>query len=807
MKFTLSWLKDHLDTTASLDEILATLNAIGLEVDGVEDKAKALKPFVVARVVSAVQHPNADRLRLCMVDAGGAEPVQVVCGAPNARTGLKTVFAAPGTYIPGKDMTLSVGSIRGVESRGMMCSAAELQLSEDHDGIIELAEDAPVGAAYVDYAGLGDPVIDIAITPNRADCTGVRGVARDLAAAGLGQLKPDPVKPVKGAGASPIGVTLQFAEGETVACPAFYGRFVRGVTNGPSPDWLQKRLVAVGLRPISALVDITNYISLDRGRPLHVYDAAKLTGGIHARYGRAGESFAALDGKSYAVDERMCVIADDAGVLGLAGIIGGTESGCSEATSDVFIECAYFDPVITAETGRRLGINSDARYRFERGVDPNYLAGGMDYATEMVLELCGGTPSDVVIAGEAPSNDRVIVFPVAEIKRLAGIELPWTVARGILERLGCIVSTVDPAIFRVSPPSWRADIAGKADLVEEVIRIHGLDNIQMEPISPTGHVGGKVLTVAQVRRARARRMLAARGMQEAVTWSFVSKAAAEHFGGGRPELALANPIASDLSDMRPSLLPGLMAAAKRNADRGVADLAAFEVGQVFKDDTPAGQTFHASGIRRGTAGLIGAGRHWQGNAAAIGFADAKADVIAVLEALGAPVDKLQTTRNVPGWYHPGRAAAFQLGPQTTLATFGEVHPRTLAAMDVGGPMIAFEIMLDAIPEPKAKPTKSKGPLAVSDLLPVNRDFAFVVAEDVTVDRILKAARNADKALIADVGVFDIFRGAALGAGRKSVAVTVTLAPKTATLTDKEIEAVGKRIVEAVVKATGAELRG
>lgn len=807
MKFTLSWLKDHLDTTVGLDEILTTLNNVGLEVESVEDKAKALAPFVVAHVVSAVQHPNADRLRLCMVDIGAGEPVQVVCGAPNARQGLKTVFAPPGAYIPGKDITLSIGSIRGVESRGMLCSAAELQLSEDHDGIMELPADAPIGAAYAAYAGLGDPVIDIAITPNRADCTGVRGVARDLAAAGLGHLKPDPVKPVKGTGPSPIGVSLKFAEGEKLACPAFYGRYVRGVKNGPSPDWLQKRLLAVGLRPISALVDMTNYISIDRGRPLHVFDAAKLTGGIHARYGKTGESLVALDGKTYAVDERMCVIADDAGPLGLGGIMGGEASGCSLETTDVFIECAYFDPITIAETGRRLGINSDARYRFERGVDPNYVAGGMDYATQMVLDLCGGTPSDVVVAGEAPSNDRVIVFPLSEIKRLAGLELPWTVVRGILERLGCVVGGASETTLHVSPPSWRADIAGKADLVEEVIRIHGLDNIKPEPITPTGRVGGKVLTTAQIRRTRARRMLAARGMQEAVTWSFVSKAAASHFGGGQPELALANPIAADLSDMRPSLLPGLMAAAKRNADRGIADLAAFELGQVFKNDTPAGQAYNATGIRRGSAGFVGAGRHWQGNAGVVGFADAKADVLAVLEALGAPVDKLQITRNVPGWYHPGRSAAFQLGPQTTLATFGEVHPRTLAAMDVTGPMIAFEIMLDAIPEPKAKPTKSKGPLAVSDLLPLSRDFAFVVAEDVTVDKILKAVRNTDKALITDVGVFDIFRGPALGEGRKSVAISVALQPKEATLTDKDIEAVGKRIVDAVVKATGAELRG
>jgi phenylalanyl-tRNA synthetase beta chain len=806
MKFTLSWLKDHLDTSATLDEILKALNDVGLEVESVEDKSKALAPFLIARVASAVQHPNADKLRLCMVDTGAGELVQVVCGAPNAREGLITVFSPPGTYIPGKDFTIAIASVRGVESRGMLCSGAELQLTEDSDGILELPATAPVGTAYAAWAGLDDPIIDIAITPNRADCTGVRGVARDLAAAGLGTLKHDPVKPLKGSYVSPVKVELRFAGAELVACPAFYGRYVKGVKNGPSPEWLQKRLTAIGLRPISALVDMTNYISIDRGRPLHVYDAQKLNGTLHARYGKTGESFLALDGKTYAVDERMCVIADDGAVLGLGGIMGGEDSGCSEATTDVFIECAWFDPMRTAETGRRTGVVSDARYRFERGVDPNYLRGGMDYATEMVLQLCGGEPSEIVVAGEAPMNDRVITFPFSEVKRLSGLDVPAPVARGILERVGCVVIG-DGASVKVSPPSWRADIHGKADLVEEVIRIHGLDNIKPEPIAPTGHVGEKVLTTLQLRRIRARRMLAARGMLEAVTWSFISRERAEAFGGGAGALALANPIAADLSDMRPSLLPGLLAAAKRNADRGFGDLALFEVGQVFKSDAPEGQKWNATGIRRGTAVMAGAGRHWQGASPTVSFMDVKADVIAVLEALGAPVEKLQVTRNVPGWYHPGRSAAFQLGPQTTLATFGEVHPKTLGLMDVTGPIVAFEIMLDAIPEAKAKPTKSKGRLDVSAFLPVSRDFAFVVKEEIEAEKILKAVRGADKALITDVQVFDIFRGAALGDGKKSVAIAVTLSPKDATLTDKDIEAVSGRIVGAVVKATGAELRG
>ncbi|MBT9292456.1 phenylalanine--tRNA ligase subunit beta [Prosthecodimorpha staleyi] len=805
MKFTLSWLKDHLDTGASLDQIVEALTAVGLEVEGVEDKAKQLRPFTVAYVVSAVQHPNADRLRVCMVDTGEGEPVQVVCGAPNARTGMKSVFSPPGTYIPGKDITLGVGTIRGVESRGMLCSAAELQLSEDHDGIIELPADAPVGMSYVAYADLDDPVIDVSLTPNRADCTGVRGIARDLAAADLGTLKPEPSRPIKGLFVSPQAVALEFPAEGPVVCPAFYGRTVRGVKNGPSPDWMQKRLRAVGLRPINALVDITNYISLDQGRPLHVYDADKLTGTIRARLGRDGESFLALDGKTYAVDPRMCVIADDRAVLGFGGIMGGEDTGCSEETRNVFIECAYFDPLKTAETGRRTGIVSDARYRFERGVDPAYLGPGIELATRMVMDLCGGEPSEVVRVGTPPETDRVIRFPLAEVKRLSGLDLHWIEVKHILERLGFLVVSVSDE-FRVSPPSWRNDIHGKADLVEEIVRIHGLDKVPLKPLDRAGSVGARVLTTAQIRRSKARRTLAARGMLEAVTWSFVSKAQAELFGGGKPELALANPIASDLSDMRPSLLAGLITAAQRNADRGIGDVALFEVGQAFRGDRPKDQRMLISGIRRGNAVMTGAGRHWTGAAPDASWLDAKADAVAVLEALGAPVERMQLARTAPGWFHPGRSAVLQLGPQNVIAAFGELHPRTLEALDVSGPLVAFEIDLDAIPEPKARPTRSKGALAVADLLPVRRDFAFVVEEAVEADRIVKATRNVDKALVADVAVFDVFRGAALGENRKSVAVEVTLQPQGKTMTDAEIDAVAKKIVAAVAKATGAALR-
>jgi phenylalanyl-tRNA synthetase beta chain len=805
MKFTLSWLKDHLDTNASLERIVETLTMIGLEVEEVEDPAKPLKPFVVAEVLTCDQHPNADRLHVCRVSVGKGEPLQVVCGAPNARAGLKTVFAAAGTWIPGKDFTLGIGQIRGVESFGMMCSAAELGLSEDHSGIIELPADAPVGVSYADFAHLDDPVIDVALTPNRADCTGVRGIARDLAATGIGTLKAERIRRIPGEFVSPIGVELRFAEGETVVCPAFHGRYVRGVKNGPSPDWLQRRLKAIGLRPISALVDMTNYVSIDRGRPLHVFDAAKVRGTIHARPAKDGESLLALDGKTYALDSRMCVIADDSGPLGLGGVMGGEETGCSPETTDVFIECAWFDPVRTAETGRRTGIVSDARYRFERGVDPAQLGPGLDIATEMVLDLCGGVPSEPVVAGAVPEVERVIDFPLTEVKRLTGLDLHRAEVREILEALGFFVVGRDET-FRVAVPSWRADVTQKADLVEEVMRIHGLDKVRSTPLEATGAVGARVLTTLQNRRSKARRVLAGRRMLEAVTWSFVSKAEAERFGGGKPELALANPIAGDLSDMRPSLLPGLIAAAERNVKRGIVDVALFEVGQVFRTDAPDGQKWAASGVRRGTAGSTGAGRHWLGNAGPVSWSVAKGDALAVLEALGVATDRLQIVRSAPGWYHPGRSATLQMGPQTVLAHFGELHPATLEAMDAAGPMVGFEIHLDAIPEPKAKPTKSKGALPSFDLMSLTRDFAFVVEEKVEAEKILKAVRGADKALIVDASVFDVFRGPAIGDGRKSVAIEVTLQPREATLNDKDLEALAGRIVAAVSKATGATLR-
>lgn len=804
MKFTLSWLKDHLETDASLDEVVEALTMVGLEVEEVSDPQAPLKPFRIARIVTAEKHPNADKLKLLSVDAGEG-PVQVVCGAPNARAGLVGVFALPGVAIPATGAVLEVGSIRGVESRGMMCSERELQLSDEHHGIIELPEDAPIGMSFADYRGGADPVIDISITPNRPDCLGVRGVARDLAARGLGALKPDPLAPVPGRFPSPVPIELRF-DGDDSPCPVFAGRVVRGLRNGPSPKWLQDRLKAIGLRPISALVDVTNYLCYDRGRPLHVYDADKLSGAIHARLGRDGESLLALDGKTYAVDDTMCVIADDTGVLGLAGVMGGEHSGSSEATTSVLIESAYFDPGRTARTGRRLGLNSDARYRFERGIDPGFVVAGLELATQLILEFCGGEASDIIVAGAEPLPGKVIDFPLAEVKRLSGLDLEAATIVGTLGRLGFAAKGDGPA-RAVAVPSWRPDVEGKADLVEEVVRIVGLDRVTAAPLPRLSSVSPKVLTPIQLRTRRAKRLFAARGLDEAVTWSFVSARAAELFGGGGAELKLANPISPELSDMRPSLVPGLLAAVKRNVDRGFADVGLFEVGQVFAGDRPKDQTMAACALREGSAGVGGAGRHWSGNAAPVSVFDAKADALALLEALGFDTGRAQIVARAPAWYHPGRSGSIQLGPQLVLATFGELHPAVLAALDVDGPMVACEVTLDRIPLPKAKATRTKSALALSPFMPVTRDFAFVVDDAIEVARIVKAAEGADRKLVGAVSVFDVYKGEHVGAGEKSVAIAVTLQPTDHTLTDADIDKVGKAIVAAVAKATGATLRG
>jgi phenylalanyl-tRNA synthetase beta chain len=815
MKFTLSWLKDHLETEATLDEIVEKLTMIGLEVESVDDKA-ALKPFVIAKVLTAEQHPDADRLRVLSVDTGSGDPVQVVCGAPNARAGLVGAFAAPGTYVPGIDVTLSVGNIRGVESRGMMCSERELMLSDEHDGIIDLPDDAPVGQPFATWAKLDDPVIEIGLTPNRPDATGVHGIARDLAAAGLGTLKPGAVDSVDGKGECPVKVTLQAPD----MCPGFALRLVRGVKNGPSPKWMQQRLIAIGLRPINALVDVTNYVTFDRGRPLHVFDAAKVKGNLTVRDAKAGEKVLALDGREYELSPGQCVIADDNGVESIAGIMGGELSGCDENTTDVLIESALWDPLTTARTGRDQGIITDARYRFERGVDPEFMGAGLELGTRLVMDLCGGEPTEPEIVlgnptategeivGETGHRYREVDFPLSETKRLTGLEVGRDESIAILRRLGFMPKgEVSGYTIRFIVPSWRPDVAGKADLVEEVMRIHGVNRIDPQPMVSHDAVNGRTLTTLQNRTRSAKRALATRGMMEAVTWSFIPHDHAVLFGGGAEAMRLTNPIAADMSDMRPSLLPGLMAAAQRNADRGFADVALFEVSGTYENDEPEGQRRVAAGVRRGTARMDGQGRHWAGDAATVGVFDAKADALAALEACGAPVDSLQIEPGGSDWYHPGRSGQIKLGPKNLLGTFGEFHPKTLEALDVSGPLCGFEVFIDAIPEPKAKATRTKPRLDISPLQAVKRDFAFVVDSGVQAAKLTRAAASADKKLITGVRVFDLFEGASLGEGKKSLAIEVAIQPVEKTLTDEDFDALAAKIVENVAKQTGGVLRG
>ncbi len=802
MKFTLSWLKEHLDTDESVEKLADKLTMIGLEVESIEDKAKALAAFSIARVISAEQHPNADRLRVCMVDTGhGAAPVQVVCGAPNARAGMISVFSPPGTYIPGKDITLGIGTIRGVESRGMLCSAAELKISEDHDGIMDLPADAPVGEPYAQWAGLGDPTFEINLTPNRQDCASVHGIARDLAAADMGKFKNGTIKAIKGEFACPVKVSVE----DEKLCPGFALRLVRGVTNGASPEWLQKRLTSIGLRPINALVDITNFMTYDRGRPLHVFDAAKVKGNLVVRRARDGETLLALDGRTYALDSSICVIADDHGVESLAGIMGGETSGCSNATTDVLIESALWNEINIAQTGRKLGINSDARYRFERGVDPAFMVPGLEMATRLVMEICGGRPSENVVVGNAFGDDRVIDFPLTEVKRLAGIDVPFPEMKRILSHLGFMVAGSGPVV-KIAVPSWRSDVHGKPDIVEEIVRMVGVSQVPMTPFDRGETARKPVLTPLQQRTRRAKRALAARGMVEAVTWSFISHDAAELFGGGAKDLVLANPIAADLSDMRPSLLPGLIAVVQANSDRGFPDVAMFEVGQVFEGEEAQDQLTAASGVRHGFASSAGLGRHWSGAAIASAL-DAKADALAVLAAAGAPMQALQILPGGTNWLHPGRSGTIQIGPQNVLGYFGELHPRTLAALRADGPMVAFEVILDRIPEARQRLTHAKAALELSAFQPVSRDFAFILDRAVKAGDVVRAAQGVDKKLIASVTIFDVYEGKGIEDGKKSIAIAVTLQPREKTMTDEDIDAVAARIVAEVGKRTGGVLRG
>lgn len=803
MKFTLSWLKDHLETEASLEEILDTLTVIGLEVEDVINPAETLASFIVVDVKSAERHPDADKLQVCKVFTG-SETLQVVCGAPNARAGMKAVFAPVGTYVPGIDFTLAKAKIRGVESFGMMCSESELQLSEAHEGIIDLPADAEVGKTFVEVAGLDDPVIEVKVTPNRPDCLGVRGIARDLAAAGLGKLKADKVKSRPGKGKCPVPIKLEFSKETADACPVFGGRVIRGLKNGPSPEWLQRRLTAIGLRPINALVDITNYVSYDRCRPLHVYDVAKLSGAVRARLGKAGEEFIALDGKTYKVDDEMCVIADDEGVLGLGGVMGGEASGSTEETTDVLVESAYFDPIRTAMTGRKANIISDARFRFERGIDPQSIELGLDMASELILEICGGEPSEITIAGKPPKAAKPITFNMDEVRRLTGVKFKDTEIKQTLKKLGFEIEGKGEKV-KVAIPSWRPDVSQSADLVEEVIRIAGVDKVPSVPLPMPGGVAKPVLTQRQKRVRAVRRSLAARGCVEAVTWSFIPHAQAELFGGGGAELELANPISMDMSSMRPSLLPGLIVSAQRNRDRSFPDCALFEVGNIYRGDKPEDQITAISAVRFGTAKLDGYGRHWTGTMKAVDVFDAKADAIAMLEALGMDGGSVQITRDAPDWYHPGRSGVVRLGPKNVLAHFGELHPTALAKVGSAGPAVAFELFLEAVPQPKKKGL-AKSSMQTADLQPVRRDFAFVLSSDVPAQDVVRAARGADKALITDVLVFDLFEGDAIGAGKKSLAIEVMLQPREKTLTDQEIKEVSDKVEQAVKKATGGEIR-
>ena len=800
MKFTFSWLKAHLDTPASVSEIAQGLTMLGLEVESLTDRGAGLKPFVIARVVEAKQHPNADRLRVCTVDPGTGQTLQVVCGAPNARTGMIGVFAAVGTYIPGTQLDLKKGTIRGVDSNGMLVSEREMGISDEHEGIIDLPADAPIGASFAAYAGLDDPVLEVKLTPNRADCLGISGIARDLAAAGYGTVITPPVKPIAGTFKSPLDV--QIRTDDHAACPMFVGRYIRGVRNGPSPDWMKRKLEAIGLRPISALVDITNYVTFDRNRPLHVFDADKVTTGVRVRFGKPGEMMMALNGKMYELDSFMTVISDEAGhALGLGGVIGSEESGCTEHTVNVFVESALFDPKRTARTGRALAIDSDARHRFERGVDPEFAAPGMEVATQLILSLCGGEPSEVVIAGGVPAWQRTLHLRQSRIAGLGGVDVPADRAETILKALGFGVERKGDG-FDCAPPSWRADIEGEADLVEEVIRVNGFDNIAAVSMPAPAVTPEPALTPGQRRVGIVKRALAQRGIMEAVTWSFMPKPASELFGGGQPDLALANPISADLDQMRPSILPNLLTAAQRNADRGFPDLALFEVGPAYASDKPDGQSTCATVVRRGN----NAPRHWDAKPRPVDAFDAKADALAVLAACGVPLGNLQVEAKPPAWYHPGRGGTLRLGPNV-LATFGELHPRVLKALDVEGPAVGCEVNLSLLPLPRGKAGRARPLLKASPFQPVVRDFAFVVDDGVAADQLVRAARGADKALIAEVGVFDRFTGGSLPPGKKSIAIAVTLQPTAATLSEKEIEAVSVKVVAQVTKATGGVLRG
>ena len=797
MKFSLSWLEDHLDTAASVEDIAAKLNAIGLEVEGIEDPAAKLVGFRIAKVLTAARHPDADKLQVLSVDLGDGNPLQVVCGAPNARAGLVGVLGLPGAVVPANGMELKKSAIRGVESNGMMCSTRELELGEDHDGIIELPADAPIGTPFAEYHG-SDPVFDVAITPNRPDCMGVYGIARDLAAAGLGTLKPVPAKATPGSFPCPTEIRTDDPDG----CPAFYGRVIRGVKNGPSPEWMQARLLSAGQRPISALVDITNYVMLAYGRPAHAYDLAKLTGAIFARRAVDGETVLALNGKEYTLDSEMTVIADDAGVHDIAGIMGGEHSGCSDTTTDVLLEVAYFNSARIGDTGRKLNLTSDARQRFERGVDPAFLDAGLDLLTALILEICGGEASEVVRAGTPPTTPKVVAYDPARSLWLGGVTIPDNTQRATLAALGFIADDA----WNVTIPTWRPDVDGAADIVEEVVRIHGIDNVDSVALPRADGVARPTATPAQKLERRVRRAAAARGLNEAVTWSFLPVPEAEAFATGNGGLwVLANPISEDMKAMRPSLLPGLLSAVRRNVDRGAASLRLFELGRRYL----RGDAGHSD--ERLTLGAVLAGektaRGWAtGKAQPFDAFDAKSEALALLAEAGAPVDNLQVMGEAGPQFHPGQSGTLRLGPKTVLARFGMLHPATLKQFDIGVPVAAVELFLEAIPGKRGAATFARSAYAPPALQSVTRDFAFLVNAALPAGDLVRTVKGADKANIVAVRLFDDFRGAGVPEGQKSLAVEVTLQPGDKSYTEADLKAIAERVTAAAAKL-GAVLRG
>lgn len=796
MKFSLEWLKYFLETDASVADIAAALNRIGHEVEGIEDSADKLEGFRIAKVLTAAKHPDADKLQVLTVDTGDGDPLQVVCGAPNARAGMKGVLGLPGAVVPANGMELRKSAIRGVESNGMMCSVRELELGEEHDGIIELPEDAPVGQTFAEYHD-ASPVFDVAITPNRPDCMGVQGIARDLAAAGLGTFKPVEASAIPASGECPVEIRTDDPEG----CPAFYGRVIRGVDNTrPSPEWMQRRLIAAGQRPISALVDATNYLMLAFGRPAHVYDLAKLSGAVVARRAQNGEKVEALNEKTYTLDDTMTVIADDNGVHDIAGIMGGEHSGATETTTDVLLEIAYFDPERIGVTGRKLGLASDARTRFERGVDPEYLDDGLAILTSLITKSCGGEPTEVLRAGTPPTDAQVVKFDPRLTERLGGLAVPQEEQRAILESLDFTVGDD----WKVTCPPRRHDIEGPADLVEEVVRIHGIDEVESKPLPRRPGVALPTATPLQQAERKLRRAAAARGLNEAITWSFLPTSEAEHFADGAELWVLENPISEDMKAMRPSLIPGLLSAAKRNADRGASGARLFEIGRRYFRGA------NGASDEKPTLGVVLSGektqRGWDsGKAKAFDAYDAKAEAEALLEAAGAPVGNLMVMGEAGDQFHPGQSATLRLGPKNVLARFGALHPNTLKAFDIDGPVMAVELFLDAIPAKKGGGF-ARAAYSPPALQAITRDFAFLVPADLAAGDLVKAVRGADKKAIVDARVFDVFAGQGVPEGKKSVAIEVTLQPGEKSFTDEEIKAISDKVVANAAKQ-GAELRG